>query len=180
MLTSNYILNNHRRNQSVGSVSFSAPGFTINYYNDGAAPFNLLPLADNFDRWWTGGLGLFIHNRKSYNYAEINFDQFTGYTPLLYELSSILGIDVPLYADKYEGKVQPRSYNTSSYAIRVFPVRNLAIDVGAIGSLVWKGKIYGLQDIIHVLGNYALHPNNDANRFYLGATYINLTNVPLQ
>src|SRR4026207_1249137 len=53
-LTTNFILNNHRRNQIVGSVSFSTPGFTINYYNDCAQPFDFFPLADNFDRWWTG------------------------------------------------------------------------------------------------------------------------------
>ncbi len=42
-LTTNFILNNHKRNQIVGSVSISSPDFTINYYNDGAAPFDFLP-----------------------------------------------------------------------------------------------------------------------------------------
>ena len=72
-LTTNFILNNHRRNQIVGAVSFSAPDFTINYYNDGAPPFDFLPLADNFDRWWTGGFGIYIHNHKNYNSAELEF-----------------------------------------------------------------------------------------------------------
>ena len=97
ILASNFILNNHKRNQIVGSVSFSAPDFTINYYNDGAQPFDFLPLADNFDRWWTGGFGIYIHNHKNYNIAELSFDQFTGYSPLLYELSNLIGINLPDY-----------------------------------------------------------------------------------
>jgi hypothetical protein len=72
-LSTNFILNNSRRNQIVGSVSFSAADFSINYYNDGAQPFNLFALADNFDRWWTGGFGVYIHNHKNYNVAELSF-----------------------------------------------------------------------------------------------------------
>ena len=96
-LGSNFILNNHKRNQVVGSFTASFPGVTINYYNDGAFPFDKLPFADNFDRWWTGGFGFYFHNRQSYNNAEFTFDQFTGYSPLLYELSNLIGINLPDY-----------------------------------------------------------------------------------
>jgi Bacterial toxin 23 len=183
LLSSNIILNNHKRNQAVGSVTLSAPGVTINYYNDGAVPFNFLALADNFDRWWTGGLSLFFHNRQDYNYAELSFDQFTGYSPLLYELSTMLGINVPQYNGAgndslITGKKLPSDFNTSAYNLKVFLTRGYGVDVGAIGSLVDKqGRAYGLQDIIHILGGYALHPNSDITRFYIGGTYNNLQHV---
>lgn len=181
-LSTNYIVNNHKRNQAVGSVTLSGPGVTINYYNDGAAPFTFLPLADNFDRWWTGGFSVFVHSRNSYNYGEFTFDQFTGYSPLLYELSSILGINVPQYnqvkTDSLKGKSRiPSSFNTSSYNLKLFLTKGYGIDIGAIGALVDKqGRAYGLQDIIHMIGGFALHPNSDVTRYYIGGTYNNLRN----
>ena len=182
-LSTNFILNNHRRNQTVGSITLTSPYVTINYYNDGAAPFNLLPLADNFDRWWTGGFGIYFHNRKNYNTAEISFDQFTGYSPLLYELSNIIGINIPDYnaedSTTQKSKVPP-SFNTSAYNIKIFPAEGYAINAGIIGSLrTNNNRVFGLQDIIHTMGHYPLHPNNDVNRIYVGGTYNNMIDVKL-
>jgi hypothetical protein len=184
-LSTNFILNNHNRNQVVGSVSFSAPDFSVNYYNDGAIPFTFLPLADNFDRWWTGGFGLYIHNHKNYNAAEFSFDQFTGYSPLLYELSNLIGINLPNYniddSDVIGGKhhVAP-AFNTSAYNVKIFLGQGYAVDLGVLGSLRnTKGRVFGLQEIIHTMLGYPLHPNNDINRFYLGGTYNNMNNVKL-
>jgi hypothetical protein len=184
-LSTNFIVNNHKRNQIVGSVSFSAPDFSINYYNDGAPPFNFLPLADNFDRWWTGGFGVYIHNHKNYNIAELSFDQFTGYSSLLYELSNLIGINLPDYniedsnAQKHESKLTP-AFNTSAYNLKIFPGQGYAVDLGVLGSLRTKtGRVFGLQEIIHTMLRYPLHPNNDINRFYIGATYNNLSHVKL-
>src|SRR5258706_2055675 len=184
-LTTNFIINNHRRNQIVGSVSFSAHDFTVNYYNDGAPPFNLLPLADNFDRWWTGGFGVYIHNDKNYNTAELSFDQFTGYSPLLYELSNLIGINLPDYnvedstIKNKRGQVSP-AFNTSNYNLKIFLGRGYAIDAGVLGSLRTKyGRVFGLQEIIHTMLKYPLHPNNDINRFYIDSTYNNMNNVKL-
>lgn len=184
-LSTNFILNNHKRNQTVGSITISSPFVSVNYYNDGAAPFNFLPLADNFDRWWTGGFGVYIHNRKSYNPVEFSFDQFTGYSALLYELSNVIGINLPDYhvkdsiADSREDKVVP-AFNTSAYNLKIFPMKGYAIDAGVIGSLRSQtGRVFGLQEIIHTSFHYPLHPNNDFNRFYIGGTYNNLSNVKL-
>jgi hypothetical protein len=186
-LGSNFILNNHRRNQVVGSFTASFPGITVNYYNDGAFPFDKVPVADNFDRWWTGGFGFYLHNRENYNNAEFSFDQFTGYSPLLYELSNIIGIDLPDYnADsmtvEQKRKTLSPAFNTSAYNLRFFPTAGFGADVGIIGSLrsTKTGKVFGLQDIIHTLGRYPLHPNNDINRIYIGGTYNKLINVKLQ
>ena len=183
-LSTNFILNNHRRNQIVGSVSFSTPDVSINYYNDGAQPFDLLPLADNFDRWWTGGFAVYIHNHKNYNVAELSFDQFTGYSPLLYELSNLIGINLPDYniedssANKKD-RITP-AFNTSNYNLKIFPGPGYAIDAGVLGSLRTKtGRVFGLQEIIHTMFRYPLHPNNDINRFYIGGTYNNMNHVKL-
>ncbi len=184
-LTSNFIVNNHKRNQIVGSVSLSTPNFTVNYYNDGAPPFNLLPLADNFDRWWTGGFGIYIHNRKSYNTVELSFDQFTGYSPLLYELSNLIGINLPDYniedstVRNNREQVSP-AFNTSNYNLKIFFDKNYAMDAGITGSLRTKrGRVFGLQEIIHTMLKYPLHPNNDINRVYIGGTYNRINNVKL-
>ncbi len=182
--STNFIINNHNRNQINGSVSVSSPRVTINYYNDGAPPFNWLPLADNFDRWWTGGFGIYVHNKKSYNDVELSFDQFTGYAPLLYELSNIIGINLPDYNVEdtvaLKQKRMSPSFNTSAYNVKVFFTKGYAVDAGIIGSLrTNKGKIFGLQEIIHTKLKYPLHPNSDVNRFYVGGTYNNMQHVKL-
>jgi hypothetical protein len=176
LFTSNFILNNHKRNQVVGSISANFGNVTLNYGNDGAIPFNWIAIADNFDRWWTGSGGIFIHNRKGYNDVEITYDQFTGYTPLLYELSHMLGINVPLYSENdttKKGWKRPYTFNTSSYNVKVFLDRNYAVNTGFVGSLKHKGFYYGMQDLIHIGLKYPLHPNNDNTRFYIGPSYTN-------
>jgi hypothetical protein len=119
---------------------------------------------------------MFFHNNSGFNSVEFLFDQFTGYEPMLYEMSSILGIRVPEYNldEGKKGKRIPDNFNTSAYNLRIMPYRGFGVDIGVIGSLrTNKGAPFGLQDIIHTLGRYPLHPNNDANRFYIGGTYIN-------
>jgi hypothetical protein len=177
----NFILNNHGRHQTIGFFDISADQFSLNYYNDGGPPFDWLPFADKFDRYWTGGLGFFLHSAKGYNVAELGFDQFTGYKPLLYELSNIIGIKVPLY----DGEIslnkktkKPPNYNTATYHLRVNFDENIGANIGLIGSMVdKKGKFWGLQDIIHTTIKNSLHPNNDATRLFLGTSYNNFQDV---
>ncbi len=177
MISTVFVFNNHKRHQALGALTGSFGDFTINYYNDGGLPIEWLPVSDHFDRYWTGGLGLFFHNNDGFNTAEFLFDQFTGYEPMLYEMSSLLGIRVPDYNQVDSGSAGsriPANFNTSAYNLRIMPYRNFGIDIGVIGSLrTNNGAVFGLQDIIHTLGRYALHPNNDHNRFYLGGTYLN-------
>ncbi len=177
LLSSNFILNNHKRNQVVGSVTGSFGQFTFNYYNDGATPFDIIPLADNFDRFWTGGGGIFIHTNKGYNRAELSFDQFTGYNPLLYELSNLIGINIPLYTDSVKGHLS--TFNTSAYQLKIFTDNNFALDAGVLGSLQKNGRYYGIQDLIHMGLKMSLHPNNDINRFFTGTSYTNVKNIKL-
>ncbi len=190
LLTSNFILNNHKRNQVVGAVTLSFPHFTINYFNDGGAPFYLIPIADNLDRYWTGGLSVFVHNADNYkinfNSFEASFVQFTGYSPLLFEACSMLGIYMPNYNLQYEeGTNAPKSanYNTSMYDIKFFPMKGYGVDIGAMGALKdrsyrrMKEYYYGLQDIVHVKGGFSLHPNNDTQHFFIGGIYNNFSIV---
>ena len=182
MLSTVFVFNNHKRHQAVGAITTSFGDITVNYYNDGGFPFDLLPLSDNFDRYWTGGLGIFFHNNDRFNTAEFLFDQFTGYEPMVYEMSTLLGIRVPDYnlTDTGAGSRIPANFNTASYNLRIMPYRNFGIDIGVIGSLRSNsGAVYGLQDIIHTLGRYSLHPNNDHSRFYLGGTYLNTQQLKL-
>jgi hypothetical protein len=181
MLSTVFVFNNHKRHQALGALTGSFGDFSINYYNDGGAPIEWIPLSDHFDRYWTGGLGMFFHNNDRFNTAEFLFDQFTGYEPMLYEMSALLGIRVPDYNRVDSGAAGsriPANFNTSAYNLRIMPYRNFGIDIGVIGSLRTNGgAVFGLQDIIHTLGRYALHPNNDHNRFYLGGTYLNNPHV---
>ncbi len=187
-LGSNFILNNHRRHQVCGSATATLGDFSMNYYNDGSVPFSTLSLADGFDRYWTGGGMLFAHNNHSFNWVELGFDQFTGYRPLTYELSNMLGMRVPEYGGHQltglstlggggakQQSVRDRNssstFNSSAYNLKIYFQRNYAADIGVIGSLFYKDRYYGIQDLIHLGSGMSMHPNRDINRFYLGLTY---------
>jgi len=189
LLSSNFILNNHHRNQVNGSISLSTPDVTLNYYNDGGAPFYRIPIADNLDRYWTGGIALFVHNQQNYNSVELSFDQFTGYSPLLFEACNMLGIYIPNYNLEYDESThgpKPTNYNTSMYDMKVFFMKGYGIDVGAMGALKatsykkLREMYFGLQDIIHLKGGFSLHPNNDIQHFFIGGVYNNMNNVTLK
>ena len=168
VLSTNAIFNNHARHQMQGSMTMTMDRVTFNYHNDGP-PFQALMLADGFDRYWTGGGALFLHDVRGFNRLVAGFDQFTGYQPLMYELSALLGIHLPQYGKSGSGI--RRDHNTSQYHLRLGLDPNLAIDMGVVGSLYHQRqrRYYGLQDIIHLKGRYPFHPNRDANRFFMGA-----------
>jgi hypothetical protein len=182
-LSSNFIVNNHRRNQTCGSISMTFGDFSLNYYNDGSFPFSTLSLSDGFDRYWTGGLLLMGHNNQGYNSFELSFDQFTGYRPLVYEFSNLFGMNVPEYdgskgngngreiGSTHRDRFSSSSYNSSAYNLKIYLDPNYAVDFGVIGSLMKNERHYGLQDIIHINGRMSMHPNRDINRFYFGITY---------
>ncbi len=190
-MSTNFILNNHKRNQIVGAFALTFHDVTIQYYNDGTIPFfDLFGLNDRFDRWWTGGGGLYIHRTgNDYNLFEFTFDQFTGYAPLMFELTSILGIDIPPYGtQKSSEKINKRLYNfsdsdsafnSSMYNIRVNFNKGFGVDFGVSGNLrSSSGKIWGIQDMIHLLRDIPLHPNNTSNKLHLGLTYTDYYALP--
>jgi Bacterial toxin 23 len=177
IIGANFIINNHGRNQANGHINLTYDNFSLLYYNDGDIPFSTFSLSDGFDRFWTGGVSFFLHHKDEYNMVELSFDQFTGYSPLLYELTNLLGANVPQYTAEKEknkngNKKTSAAFNSSAYNLKIKFHKNFGIDAGVIGSLVdGKGRHWGVQDIIHINRGYSLHPNNDINRFYMGLTY---------
>ena len=181
-LSTNFLLNNHRRNQILGSLSGTVGDFSFDYNNDGV-PFGNIGIADAFDRYWTGGGTIFIHNTKGFNNVELGYDQFTGYQPLLYELANIIGINVPLY-ESTDGSNRrrrghlPNNFNTSMYQLKIGIDRYTSIDVGFVGAMIDRqGRFWGVQDWIHLKGHYPFHPNKDPTRFFIGGTYNNLNTI---
>ena len=73
----------------------------------------------------------------------------------------------------------PPAFNTSAYNLKIFLGSGYAVDAGVMGSLrsAKSGRVFGLQEIIHTMLRYPLHPNNDINRFYIGGTYNNMNHV---
>ncbi len=190
-ISTNFILNNHLRNQAVGAFNLTLKDFSVNYYNDGGPLVrDLIPflkfrrrkwgipgigIADGFDRWWTGGGYITIHgyDHTIAKRIDISYDQFTGYSDLIYELSNILGINVPHYREQDTADITttPAAFNASTYNLKVFYHENSAIDVGILGSLTTKrGRYWGFQDLIHISRKSALHPNFAVNRLVFGAT----------
>ena len=196
----NFIMNNYRRNQTNGAFSLTTGRFSMTYYNDGGPFFNL-GFGDNFDRYWTGGLLLYLHDvetssgsdtssiNASYNRVEFTFDQFTGYHPQMYELTGIFGADIQdyelyqsfgsdtsrlVYSIKPSGR-DGYDFNASQYKISYNFGPNVGGSLGVIGSLrdYKREKYYALQDIIHVLMRNPIHPNKDTNRLSLGFNYNN-------
>ena len=176
LLSTNFLFNNHRRHQAIGSANLTIGPVSINYNNDGV-PFGDMMLADGFDRYWTGGGAIMVHSERAFNYAELSFDQFTGYQPLLYELSNIIGINVPLYSadSASQRKRTPGNYNTSMYQLKIGLDPYASVDIGLLGSMyaARSRKFWGVQDIIHLRGRYPFHPNTDKTRFFFGGTYTN-------
>ncbi len=181
LLATNWILNSSKRNQWVGSMNITLGDVSINYYNDGGPGINAFGLGDRFDRYWTGGGGIRIHNKDYHlenkwesfsaeNLIELTYNQFTGYSPLAYEISNVLGIDIPSYKESSLGvKTTSAEYNASSYDLRINLFKNVQINAGIMGSLRSKGgKYWGIQDIIHLKQHSAFHPNNSSNRHYIG------------
>ena len=177
-LSTNYLLNNHRRHQVFGAATATIGDVSVTYNND-AVPFNLLGLSDGFDRYWTGGGTIFVHHPLRFNRVEFGYDQYTGYKPLLYELANIIGINVPLYGDSAQKKKEtPNNYNTSVYQLKIGTGPYTSFDVGFAGSMIdRKGRFWGVQDWIHLKGNYPFHPNKDYTRFFIGGSYNNLQNI---
>ena len=185
LLTTNVVFNNHKRNQTVGSVTLSGPGLSFNYYNDGAFPVKAFAGGDGFDRWWTGGGSFYLHSRRNYNYVELSFDQFTGYQPFLYELSDILGISLPPYSKDstiIDKKNIHSNYNSAQYKLRIGLNKNFSVDAGVLGSLRYgdRDRIFSFQDLIHVLGKMPMHPNNDQNRVFIGGSFNQLNRVQIK
>ncbi len=191
----NFIMNNYKRHQTNGMFSMTFDRFSMTYYNDGGPFFSQLGLGDNFDRYWTGGVLLYLHDKKmegdsvvaTFNRLEVTFDQFTGYRPQMYEITTIFGADIQDY-DLFQQfgrqdstlnySVVPKDkvgydFNASRYSVNYNFDESIGASLGIIGSLrdLKREKYFALQDIIHILTEVPIHPNKDTNRLSLGFNY---------
>ncbi len=178
LISTNFIFNNNKRNQIIGSYSGTYKNFSFNYFNDGGPIIDLLPISDNFDRWWTGGVAVFIHDKDQFNKFEFTFDQFTGYYPLLYELSSIFGLNFSKYNYSETDTYTSKSYNSSTYNVRFSLDKYTHFNIGINGALRFqigegrnrKSTYFALQDLLHI-NKSALHPNTAPNKLQFGFNY---------
>lgn len=176
IVSTNFIINNHKRFQTLGSYSGTIQNFSFNYSNDSGPVIEWLPISDNMDRWWSGIVGLFFHTKENFNRVELSFDQFTGYSPLVYELTSIFGINIPKYRSNYNRNFTPRTFNASAYNVKIHLNQNVAFDIGVNGSLSYfskkrgKNVYWSLQDALHIKRGDALHPSSHNTRFHFGIT----------
>jgi len=97
--------------QAVGSFSAGARYWDIHYYNDGP-PFDVIPLGDGKDRYWTGGgfVNVLLKNKYDHPLSEnsgirklfIGFDRFTGFFPHAYEAANRFGFKRVPYKDEQQ------------------------------------------------------------------------------
>lgn len=184
-----FIVNNHHRNQTVGSTFVQGNNLSIYYYNDGPY-FSQIGLGDGFDRFWTGGGGLIWHHpwRKYQNILEFSFDQFTGYRRSFYEAAKLLGTDVFDYTlledlaaiesksgsrrefrskiTNFTGKSNfNKNFNSSSY--------NLKINGGCISP-----NLYGTLGFnIGLLGSLRFEKNPKQKRYYSLQDFIHINSA---
>ncbi|MBC8047054.1 MAG: hypothetical protein H7Y00_09690 [Fimbriimonadaceae bacterium] len=188
-LGSNFILNNHRRNQAIASLNFNVSNISVNYYNDLGFLFIRGFFGDNFDRWWTGGGTLFVHRKESEfipNHFEYSFDQFTGFAPLSYEIGTLLGMDVRHYDENTDSlfnnsddkflQYTSSAYNSARHKFKFSFGGDspLEYSIGFMGDLkrfnesLESYRFWSIQDWIHIKGNSPMHPNYDVNKIFFG------------
>jgi len=168
LIGTNWIWNNHGRNQGVGTLMLNFQNVSLHYFNDGGPPIDQLGLGDNFDRWWTGSGALYWHGWNQ-NRLELGFDQFTGFSGLLYEMSNMLGLELPNYKPK-DKDGNATFFNSSEYYLRAFILPGVGFQMGVHGNLynAKTAHIFGVQDVIHSKLNFSLHSNEDTNRPFVG------------
>jgi len=174
-VSSNFVLNNRKRNQVVGAVTGSYKNVSVSYWNDWLN-LGLFSLGDNFDRWWTAGVNLYVHSKdNAFNNFELKMGQFTGYSKQIYEMLKIIGMRVPKYYENDQNKnTTEKTYNIFYYKANVSLNENFRLSGGAVGNLRFgknKNFYLGMQDIVHIIRREPLHPNDTKNKFQLGLIY---------
>ncbi len=158
-LASTFILIN-KNLQRVGSVNFRIGDISLGYFNDGP-PFNSFPglwTGDGEDRWFTGGGFIeYSDNEASYYWY---FERFTGYDPIAFKASSILGLTHTLYAEEQQ------EYNIGSTGLGL---KTKGFDITA--NILGNDKL-DLQNFIHkYLTANPIHYSNSRSNFLLNINY---------
>ncbi|MEL6864818.1 MAG: hypothetical protein AAFP19_10375 [Bacteroidota bacterium] len=171
-LASNFIANNHGRNQTVGSIGLNFWKMVqVGYYND-ATPFEVLGLGDGFDRWWTGGgYGVLNVERLAdrvfkeqgeafeWRLQFFSFERFTGDVQDAYIISNYLSMSyVP------SNKQMDNFFNRSQMSFSAKHSSGWEVQLRLLGQ--YKNDI---QDLIHLKKGYPLHYSYARQRTLIGA-----------
>lgn len=144
--------------QAVGSFSAGGRYWDIHYYNDGP-PFNIIPLGDGKDRYYTGGGFASFLLKNKYDHPDmakneirrffIGFDRFTGFFPHAYEAANRLGFKRVPYKDE-----QQSFYNKG----RFYGGVEFAGIHGLTAAFAVNDSDYlDIQNVIHSLSGYPWH-----------------------
>lgn len=165
--------------QRVGTLDLGCYNLSINYINDGAAPFSLFGrvLADMRDRWFTGGvvISYFHHSLVASKGSafplniEFSYNKFTGHSPNSYEISNDLFLSEVSYSDTSE-----QLYNFGAYQIKGIIMCPNDFFVGG-GLMMIDNYALDLQHLLHYSQYYSHHisPNTTKKRMpRLGLTVI--------
>ena len=135
--------------QLVGFSNIHVDRFQVNYYNDG--PFFFPPIADMFDRYYTGGGFVSFHgnDKAVVNLVELGYHKFTGYSPSSYEVSNRFGNSYVLYKDKNQ-----HYYNKSTWQ---FTIANTTVAHAGITLNLLNFDQIDVQHTIHTKEFYSFH-----------------------
>ena len=122
-IASNFILNNHNRNQYYGSFTLQPiPYMRVQYYNDGGSFISHLKLGDTWDRWWTGGGFVEFGNdfngtaKQAFPKIRLSYNRFTWENEKLFKFFSLLGLPLIPLSEEKKDKV---FFNSGQYSLRV-------------------------------------------------------------
>ncbi len=172
-LGTNLILSPHTtktrfKNQRIGFFSLNiARAVQFSYYNDGG-PILQIP-GDGFDRYYTGGLVLAIHNDNDYLFNSIilSYYKYTGWQENALDVADKLQLDHLPYKDSVEF-----GYNQQRWKVFLGSYRQQYS--GYIS--LYDVDFLDIQDMLHYIRDFPVHPDYYYNwRFAIGGgnQYIN-------
>jgi hypothetical protein len=188
-MITNFVLNNHHRNQRVGAINFNIGSVSGGYYNDVMRmifEYEGMGMADDHDRYWTGGGFLNIRvNQIEFFY---DFDRFTGFGGKLFEISKLLGLNQVYYRynkDLIEDKSKDPNYVLSENELFYnrgkisFGLRFYGTELNQISFLSYTmigNPKWDIQNIIHKSRLNPFHPSYSIEMSQAGIGYSGLIN----
>lgn len=169
-VSTNFIINNHKRNQHVGFAGVSLGPIRVGTYND-----KFLPLfSDHYDRWWTGGFFIQsgvetiklneednIPNFFNKNRINFSYERFTGNVQDAFNLVSRLSLNyVP--AKNKEANFNNRSQYMFSWRF----ANKMETSVSILGHI--KNEF---QDKNHEKSGKSKHVSYSGNFLLIGIHY---------
>jgi len=151
--------------QRVGAININAErSVQFTYYNDGSFFPNFI--GDGHDRYHTGGGGFFYYGKFTdpINYVKLTFSRFTTFQQYAFDSSNQLQVDLIAYKDQ-----KGFYYNQGRLKLTIGNYENGF----GLSALIYNWK--DIQNLIHLVGDYAYHPNTlGSRRIMLGGEFMKL------